>query len=281
MLPTRLSERKKFKDALILSSTYSANPSVSGNVELAILWLKSKIQIWSWCDENIEPIFELPIKSTWRDIATLALNSEIISSAVSNLNGIKIYNDIPPLGQFLGLALTEYDRDKIRAKLLLALNNKDLLILSGLESGLYNPDLLILLDKIAEKIEDEMIEIEDIKPPKLSDAFNYCDLHKAFELSINEAVKNIEEMTQAEDNALAPFQNKISEFIQKWAFDKPKRRYPGGGNLPVFGQLQLTRYIKGYIQKNGKFPIGVHSIPKGTDIFDKEVNGFEINFDIY
>jgi len=138
-----------------------------------------------------------------------------------------------------------------------------------------------LLDKVAEKIEDEIIDIEDFKPPKLRDVFNYYDLKKAFELSINEAVRSVEEENQRVEKNLAPFENKISEFIKKWASDKHIRRYPGGGNLPVSGQLQLIRYLRAYVLKNGKFPTGTHSIPKGADIFNKEVNGFEINFDTY
>jgi hypothetical protein len=282
MLPIRLSDTEKFKGSLILSAKYIAPPIDNGNVELAIFLQNSKMQIWSWRDKNIENISELPVTSNWRDIATFALYSEIISSGIRNLDGIKIFYDTPPLGQLLGFAMTDNDQDKLRAKLLLTLSDRALLVLCSLRNGLYHSNLLTLLDNIIEKISDEMIEIEDfIQKPKLNKIFNIIDLEQAFVVCIKQAIKNIEGKNRLLENKLTPLKMDIDRFLHKWSSDKPKRRYPAGGNLPALGQVQLMRYIKEFIIKNGDFPRGIHFIPKGTDIFNKEAIGFEINFDDY
>lgn len=280
----KLTERKKFQNSLILNCCYSSNPSVNGDMELGVLFLKSKIQIWMWTEEYAESIAEFPVKTPWREVVDYALNDETFVSAV-HLNDISIQNDIPPIGQFLGLAITESEQDKVRARLLLKLSDHELSELHRFQhKKLYDVGLMRILDNLAEELQANDAEIEALEAPKLSEVFNLYDLEKAFKLSLQNLLKHLEEQENRrarEDAELDCFEERIKEFITSWASKRPSRRYPGGGSLPASGQLELNRYIRKYILENKKFPTGVHLIPKGLDIFDRYSEEFEVNFDAF
>lgn len=283
MSAKRLSERDRFKDALILSSFYFANPGVNGETELGLLKLKSKIQLWVWCEDYAEVILELPAESHWRELVTEALNNDSVSAAVA-LDDIRIIRDRPPIGQLLGFAFSEYDQDKVRGKLLLKLSDHSILELCRFQhNGLYDREILYILDKVAESLEEISIDIDDLPEPKLNDVFNLWDLKQAFQLCMHDLTEKYEaeqRKIENDDVVLNPFLELKREIIRKWADDKPTRRYPGGGPLPAAGELQLSRYIDNYILNHGKTPTGKHLIPSGPDIFDRTSSEFEVDFDL-
>jgi hypothetical protein len=283
----RLSERSRFKDALILRSDYFANPGVNGEVQLGVLSLKSVIQVWAWAEEYAELISEFPAKTPWREIVEHALNNETFMSAVY-LNDIQILNDLPPFGRMLGFAITENDEDKACARLLLCLSDDDLLKLETFDGGLYNQDLLSFLTGLSVKLDDEGIDIEDIPTIKLNPNFNYDDLESAFELAIKsvlKAQKKFEkqlELKVAETAVkLKPFDYKIKLFVDNWTAKHSMSRYPGSSATCYMRLGRSMEYLRNYILTNNRLPNGKHTIPAGQDCFGSKGTEFELDFDSY
>lgn len=287
MAAKRLSERSRFKDALILSSDYFANPGVNGKVELGVLLLKSGIKVWAWTEEYAELILEFPAKTPWRQIVEHALNNELFMSAVF-LDDIQILNDLPPFGRMLGFAITESDEDKACARLLLCLSDDDLLKLETFDGGLYNQDLLSFLTGLSLKIDEEGIDIVDIPALKLKPNFNYEDLKSAFELAIGYAHKAQEEiqkkieLKEAETAIkLKPFEKQITLFVDAWKAKHSISRYQGSSRTCYMGLVRAVEYLRGYILNNNKLPNGMHKIPAGKDCFGSTGDEFKLNFDYY
>jgi hypothetical protein len=280
MAAKRLSERSRFKDALILSSDYFANPGVNGEVELGVLLLKSEIKVWAWTEEYAELISEFPAKTPWREIVEHALNNETFMSAVY-LDGIQILNDLPPFGRMLGFAITESDEDKACARLLLCLSDDDLLNLETFDGGLYNKDLLSFLTGLSVKLDEEGIDIEDIPAFKLKPNFNYEDLESAFELAIKNFEKQIELKEAETAIKLKPFDLQITSFVDNWKATHNFSRYPGSSGTCYMGLGRAVEYLRGYILNNNKLPNGTHTIPAGKDCFGSRGDEFELDFDDY
>lgn len=283
----KLSEKKQFSNSLILNWEYSSNPFMNGETELAVLFLKSKIQIWSWTEDYSESIAEFPIKASWRDIVDYALNDETFVSSVS-LGHIEFLNDIPPFGQMLGFAVTESDEDKSCARLLLKLSDDDLLRLEKCTGSLYDDSLLSFLTNLLVKLDDEGIDIDDIPTPMLKKNFNYEDLESAFQLSIESAIKAQEdiqkqiELEKAETAIkLKPFDSQITLFVNSWKAKHTMSRYPGTSSTCYMRLGRAMAYITNHIVQNNEFPSGKHLIPAGQDCFGTKGPEYELDFEAY
>jgi hypothetical protein len=140
------SKQKRFKGALILSASYSANPGVSGFAELAVVRRKSGIGLWSWCDAYpAERVIVLPASASVVEIAKAVLDDDRLAASAVALDEIDVISDMPPLGELLSLIWCNDESAQQSARLLLGLGLAAIERLATLSNGLCGDAVALMV----------------------------------------------------------------------------------------------------------------------------------------
>jgi hypothetical protein len=135
-----LSQRAGFKEGVLIASSYNCNPASSGEMELGIRWLKSKIEVWSWVDEGgADRIATFPVNTSAGELINALRDDERMACDIDNAT---IISDRPPYG-FAFSALTIADETTRQGVVMLAAqSNETLHQLSKDTNGLCDSELL-------------------------------------------------------------------------------------------------------------------------------------------
>lgn len=276
----RLSTVAAFRNSLVLRAKYDSNPCMSGECEIGVKFLKTKVGVWEWNDEwGAEEVLSLPFNSTWHDVVRVAAaHDEVVASV--HLDDITIFQDQPPFGQMLALAWAEDGEHKQAVALLLHLCDATLIQLSKHGTGLRSTEVLGMLNVVNRALEDLGVEADELAHDLQPQGYDVTSV-KAFLLAHGIAVAQSEAERQAHiDAVLEPFLSAMEAIEIEWAKDKPRSRYPGSGSMiPPFGLVRLHRYLREYVLAHVSLPSGVHTIPPGLDTFNRVGAALSINFD--
>lgn len=278
-MPTKpLSKRVGFESALVLTTNYSSNPSISGECQLAVRWQKSRISVWKWVDEwGAEVLFHLPPNASWREILEEALSCEAIPAAV-NLFAIHITGDRSPLGQMLSLVLADDVANRMGAQLLMRLPDKTLIRLANRRGGLLSSKVLEMVDRILAIVTKHDVDIKELQLRMSLDTSNVSAIARVFRLSLAASIKQRRNEERGISSSIAPFTVDIEKILIRWSAGKHRSRYPGGSMLPPWGHGQLDVYLREYVLAHASLPTGKHTIPEGT-MLGNRIPPFVVDFD--
>ncbi len=274
-----LSERPNFSHALIFRSGYSANPMVAGDCELAVQQHRDGFTVWAWDDDwGAQAIFSLPAESTWRMLVEAMLERDDIATAAS-LARLTIIGECSPVAQLIALLWTDDGEHRSTVEWLLELPDVAIEQLAALRRGLLAPALRRMVRQLNDEADALGVMLGDFPLVVPLPLKSLSALEKAARQAFTVAAERERATQMLAEQALSPFQAAIAVIVQRWAADKPRRRYPGSGYLPPVGQAQLQRYLQQYVTTHQCLPHGVHTIPAGADLFNHSGRSFEVDFD--
>ena len=273
-----LSQRAGFKDGVLIGSTYNCNPASSGEMELGIRWLKTKMEVWSWVDEGgADRLAAFPVNTSAGELIKALQDDERVPFDIDNTT---IINDRPPYG-FAFCALTSADETLRQGLLILAAQpNETLLQLSKKTDGLCDNELLDTCSKLVGVADDAGVNLEhmDVRVmERFKTVDEFCSLLRN---KLAKAIRAARRMDREESAKLGPHQEKIKQILDAWLENKPKGRWPGSySTIPPLNFPLLSKFLTNYVLRHGEIPKGMHLIPGGLGLFGKEVGPFYVDFD--